>query len=91
MCRIGKQLVQPAEHRRERSRDILVHDELTVVRAAVEAPVGDGEEPQLRERHGAARLPEPVLESGLDRRREGSDRRAVRLKRKEHERQGENL
>ena len=56
----------------------------------VEAPVGHGEEPQLREWDRAAGLPEVTLEARLERRGERLDRRAIRLNCDEHERQGQN-
>jgi hypothetical protein len=52
--------------------------------------VGHGEEPELRERDGAAGLPEPALEVRLEGRRQRSDRRAKRLSCNEQERQSEN-
>ena len=56
------ELVQPSEHRLERCGDVAVHDELARMSSAVEAPVPDGEQPELRERDGAVRSPEAAFE-----------------------------
>ena len=59
--------------------------------SAVEAPVPDGEQPELRERDGAVRPPKAALERRHEGRGQGSHRRGrgVRLKRDEQKRQGE--
>ena len=59
--------------------------------SAVEAPVPDGEQPELRERDGAVRPPEAAFERRREGRGQGSHRRGrgVRLERDEQKRQGE--
>ena len=56
------ELVELPEHRRERLRPVAVHDELTRVLPSVEAPVGDGQQPQPRERNRAPRLPAALVD-----------------------------
>ena len=66
-----------------------MHDEPALTLATVEPPVGHCQEPEVRQRHGAARIPEARVECPLERSRERLDRRVVRVERNERERQGE--
>jgi hypothetical protein len=52
------QLVQTAKYARERTCGTLVDDELARVPPPIEAPVGDREQPQVRQRDRAALMPE---------------------------------
>jgi hypothetical protein len=52
------QPVQTIEHARERTRGTLVDDEPARVPPSIEAPVGDREQPQVRQPDRAARMPE---------------------------------
>jgi hypothetical protein len=73
------ELVQLPEDRRERPCRVPVHDQLTRVRPAVEAPVRHVQQAEVGERDGATRLPEPSVEARLERRGERLHGRVVRL------------
>jgi len=68
------QLVEPPKDFCQRLGDGLVDDELTSVRATVEADVQNPEKPQPRDRNGATRVPETAVQLRLHRRRQRSDR-----------------
>lgn len=51
------QCIQPPEDARQRLDRVSVHDELPDMGPAVEPAVGDGEDAQARERHGAVGAP----------------------------------
>jgi len=84
-------LVEPSEHGLERCGDVAVYDELARMGSAVEAPVPDDEQPELRERDGAVPPPEAAFERRREGRGQGPHRRGrgVRLERDEQKRQGE--
>jgi hypothetical protein len=67
-----------------------MHDQLTYARAALEVPVRDGQQPEVRERHRAPGPPRlPPCEVPLERLGEWPDARLVLLEGDERERHGE--
>src|SRR2546423_12747787 len=78
------QVVERVEHAGEWGSGVPVDDELTGVDSVVESPVRDGEYAKVRERHGAALLPDSA---GLQLRTNGSGYRPDRrMKRRDRER-----